>query len=80
MNFPILVNGKTRHEVYVGLQRENVQSTALYYKLINKISEKQYPVSYEISKHILNLPIHQDIGYDGICYIANALRRVLAGG
>ena len=80
MNFPILVNGKTRHEVYVGLQRENVQSTALYYKLINKISEKKYPVSHEISKHILNLPIHQDIGYDGICYIANALRRVLAGG
>ena len=77
MNFPILITSTTRHDVYTGLQSRKVQTTALYYKLIDSISDKEYPVSHRVSRQILNLPIHQDMSREDLNFLVTALHDVV---
>ncbi len=59
--FPIIVENDLRERLYFHLMDRQLETTALYYRLISEISELVYPMSYKISKSILNLPIHQDV-------------------
>ena len=77
MNFPVLLRSKNRHETFEGLMNEGVETMALYYQLIDPIQEAEYPVSHEISRKILNLPIHQDVSAGDIRIIADKLTKVL---
>lgn len=56
---------------------KKIETTSLYYRIIEQIDRKKFPVSYYISNHILNLPIHQDITIKDIEYMAKGLKEVL---
>lgn len=66
-SLPIWVDGeKMREKLYFYLIERGIPTTALYYRLHQSLGIKEFPESYEVSDHILNLPIHQDMTSDQI--------------
>lgn len=61
LNCPIIVNNDKRRILYERLVKKNILPTALYHTLIPQIRKDDFPISYEVSDSILNLPTHQDI-------------------
>ncbi|MDO8254153.1 DegT/DnrJ/EryC1/StrS family aminotransferase [Shewanella algae] len=58
--FPIKVKNGLREKLYYFLMERGMPTVALYYRMIDEISEEQYPLSFKVSSQILNLPTHQD--------------------
>lgn len=79
LNCPVVIEARDRDEVYFALQERGVETVSLYYRLIPQIREADYPVSHELSRSILNLPIHQDIGPEEIDQLCRKLAEVLEG-
>jgi len=62
LNYPIKVENRNfRHDLYTKLIEHSIFPTSLYYRLIPQINHSNYPVTWEVSNQILNLPIHQDV-------------------
>lgn len=59
--YPIIVNDGLREKLYFWLIQQEITLIALYYRMINDLTDPQYGSMISISNNILNLPIHQDI-------------------
>jgi dTDP-4-amino-4,6-dideoxygalactose transaminase len=75
LNFPVIVKDGRREELYFNLMNNSAPTCALYYKMIPQISEKDYPLSHEISRSILNLPTHQDTTMEDIERMAMLIKQ-----
>lgn len=64
--FPILLHDGDRYEVYRKKNRLGYGITSLYHTMIKPIADMEDTVINEISNHILNIPVHQDIGMEEI--------------
>ncbi len=60
LNFPIIIENGLREKLYFKLIDKGIITCSLYYRLIKEINKNIFPISYEISSKILNLPVHQD--------------------
>jgi dTDP-4-amino-4,6-dideoxygalactose transaminase len=80
LNLPLLINKRDRLWVHQALLDLEIQTTALYYKLVDRISVSLFPESHAVSQKILNLPIHQDLEADDLSKMAASLTSVLARG
>jgi dTDP-4-amino-4,6-dideoxygalactose transaminase len=75
---PVLLQpGADRLGIYNRLNDRGIGATALYYRLVDGIQESMFPVSHDISRRILNLPIHQEIDAMQINRMVEVLREVL---
>jgi len=72
-NFPIIVKGNKREELYFRLIENGVPVIALYYRMINPIKDGDYSNAHYLSANILNFPIHQDIEVKDIKLIKKEL-------
>ena len=77
LNFPVLIEKKDRNEIYFKLLERRIETVSLYYQIIPQIKKEEYPLSYYISNHILNLPIHQDITKSNINTMLKELKNIL---
>ncbi|HET6416044.1 MAG TPA: DegT/DnrJ/EryC1/StrS family aminotransferase [Polyangiales bacterium] len=77
LNFPVLVESADRFEVYKRMRAMGVGVVALYHTLVAAIEPDRFPVSHEISRKILNLPIHQDVGSEDVSRIVATLSNAL---
>ena len=59
--FPVLVNADVRDRVYREMNASGYGVVSLYHTLIDAIAQDQFPASHEVSRRILNLPVHQDV-------------------
>jgi dTDP-4-amino-4,6-dideoxygalactose transaminase len=59
-NFPLYVRNGQREDLYFHLRERGFPTIALYHRMIDELDREQFPVSFEISERILNLPVHQD--------------------
>lgn len=58
---PILVKNEIlRDKLYFKINKQGFGVVSLYHELISEINQEKYKNESYISKHILNLPIHQD--------------------
>lgn len=71
--FPIKVKNSQRENLYFYLMDKKIPTTALYYKMIEEINPENYLLSYEISREILNLPVHQDTTIEDIRLICTEI-------
>jgi len=71
--FSIRVKNSKREELYFYLMDLGIPTTALYYRMIEEIDAVTYPVSFQISGEILNLPVHQDTTNEDIEMLCNAI-------
>jgi dTDP-4-amino-4,6-dideoxygalactose transaminase len=74
LNFPIIVENGLREKLYFKLIEKKVITCALYYRLIKEIKKNLYPISYDVSTRILNLPTHQDTSFSDIDEIVIKLK------
>jgi len=75
--FPILLKSrKIRDNLYFELNKRGFGVVSLYHQLINEISN-EYDVEQTISRHILNLPIHQDVSFEELDCMIDALTSLL---
>lgn len=59
---PILLESEAvRDELYFKLNELGFGVVSLYHELIQEVQEKEHREEFYLSKHILNLPIHQDV-------------------
>ena len=76
-DFPTLIHNNQREALYFHLQSQQMPTIALYYRLVSEIDPKAYPVSFEVSDSILNLPVHQDTSREDLEALAAEIRRFL---
>lgn len=76
-SFPLLIRNGLREKLYFKLQENGVQTTALYYRLIDAIDRERFDSSYAVSSSILNLPLHQDLTESDIKHMADAVTHCL---
>lgn len=75
---PILIESeKIRDKLYFGLNKNNFGAVSLYHELIKDIKVNKFKNEFFISKHILNLPIHQDAGFNEIDKMFILLKKLL---
>ena len=74
-SYPVRIKKGKREPLYFYLMNNDIPTIALYYQLIKEINVEAFPLSYQISSEILNLPVHQDITINDIkltcCKISN---------
>jgi dTDP-4-amino-4,6-dideoxygalactose transaminase len=58
---PVMVKRASRDLVYQKMNESGFGVVSLYHTLIDQIDRDRFPNAYNLSKRILNLPIHQDI-------------------
>ena len=72
-NFPVIIRGYDRFQMYNELDAKGIPTVVLYYRMIGELSKEDFPVSYRLADTILNLPLHQDIDEGDIQVIAETL-------
>lgn len=73
---PVIISSLSlRDHLYFELNKRNIGVVSLYHQLIEPLS--LFSNEIEISNHILNLPIHQDIGENEIDYYFNVMINLL---
>jgi dTDP-4-amino-4,6-dideoxygalactose transaminase len=77
LNLPVILRGVDRFTVYRRMREDGIGVVALYHHLVEEISESAFPKSHTISQHILNLPIHQELGREQMIGIAGGLKAVI---
>lgn len=58
---PIILNRAARDIVYREMNRSGFGVISLYHTLIDQIDRDRFPSAHQLSKKILNLPVHQDV-------------------
>ena len=51
-------------------------TVSLYYQLIKELNIEDFPISFNVSKEILNLPVHQDIEFEDIGFITTKMKEI----
>ena len=75
INFPIRVKNYSREKMYFQLIEEGITLVSLYYQMIDELPREDFPISYDISDTILNLPTHQCIDKNDVLTIVEALNQ-----
>ena len=77
-SLPVWIDGdKFREKLYFRLIERSIPTTALYYRLHSFLKHEDYPDSFDVSDHILNLPIHQDMVLEQLDQLLDEIRFVL---
>jgi dTDP-4-amino-4,6-dideoxygalactose transaminase len=71
--FPILIKNGEREKLYFYLMDNGAPTTALYYRMIDDISQEKFPISHQIASEILNLPVHQDMETEDINHVCDLI-------
>ena len=58
---PVLIRNVSRDKLYEFMNSHGYGVVSLYHTLIEQIRMEKFPVSHELSRKIMNLPVHQDI-------------------
>ncbi|MBV5328179.1 MAG: DegT/DnrJ/EryC1/StrS aminotransferase family protein [Chlorobium sp.] len=58
--FPVLIEHVSRDKIYNMMNESGFGVVSLYHTMIDAIQIEMFPESFFVSKHILNLPVHQD--------------------
>ena len=58
---PVLISGQSRDELYHELNDHGYGVVSLYHTLISAVSPVEFPELHYLARHIMNLPVHQDI-------------------
>lgn len=64
--FPVVVRRVSRDELYFRMNDAGYGVVSLYHTLVDELARDEFPASHELSKRILNLPVHQDVEPDQI--------------
>jgi dTDP-4-amino-4,6-dideoxygalactose transaminase len=73
---PILISGDERDHVYSSMNRNGYGMVSLYHTLVKEVKQS-HPALHELSRHIINFPIHQDVVTEDLDGLVEAFRIAL---
>jgi dTDP-4-amino-4,6-dideoxygalactose transaminase len=59
-SYPVMIPNDSRDRLYHEMNAAGFGVVSLYHTLIPQISSECFPAATKVSRHILNLPVHQD--------------------
>jgi dTDP-4-amino-4,6-dideoxygalactose transaminase len=65
-SYPVLIRNGSRDRIYREMNAAGFGVVSLYHTLIEPISAARFPTSAKVSRHILNLPVHQDASEEAL--------------
>ncbi len=71
--FPVLIMNYDRTQLYYDLNDAGFGAVSLYHTMINPIQSSEYKDALWLSRHIINLPVHQDVKREQIEEMAGVL-------
>lgn len=77
LNLPVRLTRADRFETYKFLRARGIGVVALYHTLHPWLDATSYPEAHQLSRQILNLPIHQDLGPEHLQRVAGELADAL---
>ena len=75
---PVLISGDDRDSVYMSMNKHGYGMVSLYHTLIKEV-RFSYPALHQLSRHIINFPIHQDVMAKDLDDLVHAFRIALRG-
>ena len=75
--YPVLIQNRSREQVYFSMNEAGFGVVSLYHTLIDPITPEEFPASHYLSRHILNLPVHQDARPDDLAALVDCLGECL---
>jgi dTDP-4-amino-4,6-dideoxygalactose transaminase len=73
---PVIVREANRDELYERMNAAGFGVVSLYHTLIEQIPRDEFPDSIELSRKILNLPVHQEADADSLAALVAELDRL----
>ena len=77
-SLPVIVSTRSRDDLYFEMNSAGFGVVSLYHTLIQQITPEEFPESHKLSRHIMNLPVHQDINDQALIDLVHCLARALA--
>lgn len=77
--FPIVVKNFDRNQLYFQLNDAGYGAVSLYHTMIEEIKQGNNEDAVWLSKHIINMPVHQDVEQEEIREMAKLLLSILGG-
>ena len=74
-SYPVLVRNGSRDRLYHEMNSAGFGVVSLYHTLISQIPDERFPQTHQVSRAILNLPVHQDTSEEAL----ESMVRELAG-
>lgn len=78
--YPVIIHNASRDRVYQDMNAAGFGVVSLYHTLISQIQKETFPASAFVSRHILNLPVHQDASESALDSMVYELTRVVREG
>ncbi len=72
-SFPILIIKGDRNKIYELMNESGYGVVSLYHTLIKPLQCPEYQTSLELSRCVMNLPVHQDVDTDRYCEMVQLL-------
>jgi dTDP-4-amino-4,6-dideoxygalactose transaminase len=76
--YPVLVHTPSRDLVYERMNAAGFGVVSLYHTLIDEISREDFPDSFELSRTIMNLPVHQEATEVSLTAMIEELAKITA--
>ncbi|MDD2703140.1 MAG: DegT/DnrJ/EryC1/StrS family aminotransferase [Candidatus Omnitrophica bacterium] len=76
---PIIIKNVSRDRLYEVMNLRGYGVVSLYHTMIEQITKERFPDSHKLSRKIMNLPVHQDLGNEELRGLADCLKISLAG-
>jgi dTDP-4-amino-4,6-dideoxygalactose transaminase len=73
---PVFISGDGRDNVYASMNRDGYGMVSLYHTLIEEV-RSSHPALLQLSRHIINFPVHQDVVVQDLDGLVDAFRRAL---
>lgn len=71
--YPVLIHGVSRDALYERMNAAGYGVVSLYHTMVSSLRECDFPVSHRLSRHIMNLPVHQDVDAEALTRMADVL-------
>lgn len=74
--FPVLIRRAQRDRLYEQMNAAGFGVVTLYHTMVAAISREEFPVSHELARTILNLPVHHEADEEGLARLVAELDRL----
>jgi dTDP-4-amino-4,6-dideoxygalactose transaminase len=74
--FPVLIRTVSRDKLYEAMNAAGFGVVSLYHTMIGALDRNEFSGSFELSRSIMNLPVHQDAGTDALRAMIELLDRL----
>lgn len=74
---PAIVKNYDRSQLYHEMNNEDFGLVSLYHTMIKQLSDSPSEAASQLSKNIINFPIHQDVTHDQLASMVEKLKEIL---